>query len=128
MRQSEAGSLLLPIFVPAAFTAIVAAALIARGTTPLMVVYNTAIAWPFAAFVVEKLRARPLPIGARLLDGAVVLVSLARAHPAVPGYSGHALFLGYAALTGATPATRIPAALVLVQVLAIKLVVWRDVL
>ena len=64
------------LLVPAAFTALVAAYLVARGTDAIMLAYDIPIAWPFAAFGMELARTRPV---ARelALDLVVVAVALA---------------------------------------------------
>lgn len=113
------------VLVPAAFTALVAACLVVRRTDATMLAYDIPIAWPFAAFGIELARTRP--VGRVLaLDLVVVAVALARMVPGVPAYSGHALFLGYAAVRCASPFVRVPAIVVLIEVLVIKLGIWRD--
>ncbi len=117
--------------------------------------YNVPIAAPFAAFLIERLYsiretrsddlarspasgvahdgtmsafAPSFHFGARvLLDGTVVIMSLARAVlPMSYGYSGHAFFLAFATFTARSAALRILSLLVLLEVLAIKLFLWHD--
>ena len=113
------------VLVPAAFTALVAWYLVLRGTDATMLAYDIPIAWPFAAFGIELARTRPV-VRVLALDLVVVAVALARMVPGVPGYSGHALFLGYAAVRCASPFVRVPAIVVLIEVLVVKLAIWRD--
>ncbi|MFK7999773.1 MAG: hypothetical protein AB8H86_09255 [Polyangiales bacterium] len=86
--------------------------------------YNTPIAAPFAAFMVQLLYprtfAKTLPV-----DLFVVGLALARAFLPMPGYSGHVLFLAYALLSR-LGIVRVLAALVLAEVLFVKLFLWSD--
>ena len=86
--------------------------------------YNTPIAAPFAVFMVQMLYRRDSREGL-FVDASVVGLALARASLPMPGYSGHVLFLMYALLSR-SGWVRVLAALVLAEVLFIKLVLWSD--
>ena len=87
--------------------------------------YNVPIAAPFAAFLTERAvgRRRCAPM---VVDASVLALSLARVFLPMSGYSGHALFCAYAALSSRTLALRLFAPLVLVEVAAIKVFLWGD--
>lgn len=89
--------------------------------------YFAPMAAPFTAFLLDRLERRAQ--GSALLyalDLLVLAVSIARAFQPVPFVSGHALFLAYALLTVRMPAARALAALVMMQVVYLKLFVWHD--
>jgi hypothetical protein len=85
--------------------------------------YDAPITAAFAAFVVERVVMRRRP---SLVDATVITMSLARVLLPVPGYSGHALFSSYAALSSRGMSLRVIGLCVLVEVAAIKLFLWGD--
>ena len=98
------------------------------------VIYDVPIAVPFVWFLLER-RAAWARDGRwrHRLDGAVLAVALFRPLSLVlwqtalpPFVSGHALFLTYALGTARTATLRWTAALVWLQVLYMKLVLWGD--
>lgn len=94
------------------------------GVRPFWLAYNVPIAWPFAAFVVDWFYTHSRY--AKGIDACVVVLALLRANGAIPGYSGHVLFLTYATLCGESRFTKVSAALVLVSVLYMKLYGFHD--
>lgn len=60
------------------------------------------------------------------IDSAVVLTSFLRMMGIVPLVSGHALFLTYAIARPGSRLTKITAALVMLQVIYLKFLVWHD--
>jgi len=89
--------------------------------------YVLPIIVPFMAFVFD--RAKHLPEAALLeliVDSAVVATALLRAMGDVPLVSGHALFLTYAMARPGTPLTIITAAIVMIQVIYLKIFAWHD--
>lgn len=86
--------------------------------------YNTPIAAPFAVFMVQLLYPRDSDKSVSV-DLFVVGLALARAFLPMPGYSGHVLFLAYA-LISRSGMVRVLAALVLAEVLFVKLFLWSD--
>ncbi|MGE0792284.1 MAG: hypothetical protein AB7S26_41810 [Sandaracinaceae bacterium] len=87
--------------------------------------YNVPIAAPFAAFLAERLIQRAGPRAA-LIDASVVALALSRVFVPVPFCSGHALFCGYATLSAQSRTGRLLDVLVLVEVIAIKVLLWHD--
>jgi hypothetical protein len=89
--------------------------------------YVLPIIVPFVAFVVDRAR-KSLNAGLIefAIDIAVVVTAIIRALGGVPLVSGHALFLTYAIARPGTRLTRITAAIVMVQVIYLKLFVWHD--
>ena len=89
--------------------------------------YVLPIIVPSVAFVFD--RARDFS-GTTLIeltiDGAVVVISFLRMMGAVPLVSGHALFLTYAIAHPGSRLTKITAALVMLQVIYLKFLVWHD--
>jgi hypothetical protein len=67
-------------------------------------------------------------VPALVIDLAIVVVALARAAGFIPLVSGHVLFLTYALVTGNSWVVRVPAALVLIHVLYLKIFLWHDLL
>lgn len=61
-----------------------------------------------------------------ILDCAVVFTSMMRALGDVPFVSGHALFLSYAIARPGRRLTKITAAVVMIQVIYLKIFVWHD--
>jgi len=68
----------------------------------------------------------PIQWASLLVDIPVIGMALLRSVTLVPGYSGHALFLGYALFASRTWLTRLAAGLVLLQVAYLKILVWHD--
>jgi len=60
------------------------------------------------------------------IDSAVVVTSFMRMMGVVPLVSGHALFLTYAIARPGSRLTKITAALVMLQVIYLKFLVWHD--
>jgi hypothetical protein len=60
------------------------------------------------------------------IDSAVVITSFMRMMGVVPLVSGHALFLTYAIARPGSRLTKITAALVMLQVIYLKFLVWHD--
>lgn len=85
---------------------------------------------PFVGFLFDRaqrytagFRSSLLAVG---IDALVVGLALVRAVYALPWISGHTLFLVYAVLTVRSRWARIPAVLVLAQVVYLKIFVWHD--
>ncbi len=76
--------------------------------------------------VTRLLRDERCRLAAGVVDAGVIATALARVIYPVPGYSGHALFLIYATFTAHSLGLRLFGALVLLEVLAIKLAWWND--
>ena len=89
--------------------------------------YVLPIIVPFVAFVFD--RAKHFP-HARLIelavDSAVVITAIMRMMGDVPFVSGHALFLTYAIARPGTRLTQITSAIVMIQVIYLKIFVWHD--
>lgn len=92
--------------------------------------YFVPISVPFVGFLFDRaqrytagFRSSLLAVG---IDALVVGLALVRAVYALPWISGHALFLVYAVLTVRSRWARIPAVLVLAQVVYLKIFVWHD--
>jgi hypothetical protein len=94
--------------------------------TPLFFAYNVPIALPFAAFFLDRLMPRPVPARLAAIDAVAVGLALLRVvAPPLPFASGHTLFTAYAALTARRWPLRVLASAVLLEVLVIKLWIWR---
>jgi hypothetical protein len=90
--------------------------------------YVLPIIVPFVAFVFDRARHFPhAPLIELAIDSAVVVTAMMRVIGDVPFVSGHALFLTYAIVRPGTRLTRITAAIVMIQVIYLKLFVWHDV-
>ncbi|CAG0978458.1 hypothetical protein ARNL5_02269 [Anaerolineae bacterium] len=87
--------------------------------------YTLPIAIPFAAFLIERLADRR-GVSAALVDASVVALALSRVLYPVPFVSGHVLFAAYAFATARSRAVRWSAALVLAEVMVLKLALWGD--
>ncbi|HEY0706178.1 MAG TPA: hypothetical protein VGG33_05240 [Polyangia bacterium] len=88
------------------------------------VVYNVPIAIPFAAIFFDRLFPAPARPRTLALDAAVIGLALLRVFaPPLPFVSGHALFVGYAALSARRWPLRFTALAVLGQVIYFKLFV-----
>jgi hypothetical protein len=95
--------------------------------------YIVPIGFPFVGFVFDRMdRFFSEPRGGwkqtsvYITDLAVVILATARAFTPIPFISGHALFLTYALLTVKSRWVRIPAAVVLLQVIYFKVFMWSD--
>ncbi len=89
--------------------------------------YFAPIAAPFVAFLLDRIdRFDATPYSLWILDLLVVGFALARAFRDLPVISGHALFLTYALLTVRSRVARWLAAVVLVEVIYLKVFVWHD--
>lgn len=89
--------------------------------------YVTPIVVPFVAFLFDR-AARRTQVKALqlLLDGLVVGTAMWRVIGHVPYISGHALFLTYALLSTRSRVAQATAAVVMLQVIYLKYVVWGD--
>ena len=89
--------------------------------------YHVPISIPFVAFAIDRgnswARTGPAHLG---VDVVVLVFSLLRAFMALPLISGHTLFLAYALLSTDVWAVRLTAALVLLEVVSIKVFIWHD--
>lgn len=89
--------------------------------------YVVPIVVPFVAFIFDRAeRARRRTRMQFVVDGLVVLTAMWRVFGDVPYVSGHALFLTYALLSTRSRVALFAAALVMVEVLYLKFVVWHD--
>jgi len=89
--------------------------------------YVLPIIVPCVAFIFD--RARHFSEATLLeltIDSAVVVTSFMRMMGVVPLVSGHALFLTYAIARPGSRLTKITAALVMLQVIYLKFLVWHD--
>jgi len=89
--------------------------------------YYTPIVVPFVAFVFDRVERWPaISQRQRLVDWPVLSLALIRAVILIPYISGHALFLTYTLLTTRSWIARLTAALVMYQVIYIKVFAWQD--
>lgn len=90
-------------------------------------VYVVPIIVPFIAFLFDRSRViREVSLITLVLDALVVGTAMMRVIGNVPFVSGHALFLTYAMLRPGSSVTRITAALVMLEVVYLKVLVWHD--
>ena len=90
-------------------------------------IYVLPILVPFVSFLFDRLRQiREVSWREVLIDVVVVVTAVMRMIGEVPFVSGHALLLSYAIARPGSRLTRILAALVMLQVLYLKLFVWHD--
>jgi hypothetical protein len=90
-------------------------------------IYVVPIVVPFVAFLFDRAGDIRNPTALTyVVDVLVVALAMARAFGTVPFVSGHALFLTYAILRPGSLVTRITAALVMLEVIYLKLFVWHD--
>jgi hypothetical protein len=90
-------------------------------------IYVLPIIVPFVAFLFDRARMlRDSSLLQGILETLVVGVSILRMLGYIPLISGHALFLSYAIVGPGSRLTRITAALVMLQVIYLKLFVWHD--
>jgi len=89
--------------------------------------YVLPIIVPFVVFLFDRVRVlRDISLLQWTVEIIVVGVSILRMLGHVPLVSGHALFLSYAIAGPGSRLTRITAALVMTQVIYLKLFVWHD--
>jgi len=85
------------------------------------------MAVPFVAFLFDRAEHwQRLPRTIGMIDLPILILALSRSIFPIPFISGHALFLTYALLTTRSVVARIAAAVVLAQVLVIKIFFWQD--
>lgn len=90
--------------------------------------YYVPITVPFVAFLFDRVsRWHRLPRVTLIVDVPVLTLAFTRAVVLIPLISGHALFLTYAVLTTQSMVARVTAALVLIEVILIKIFVWHDI-
>jgi hypothetical protein len=90
--------------------------------------YFTPVGIPFVAFLFD--RAEHYRLASKItwaIDLAVLIPALTRAVFLIPLISGHAIFLTYCLLTTQSKVARITAALVLIQVVYLKIFVTHDI-
>jgi hypothetical protein len=96
-------------------------------TLSSQLVYVVPIVVPFVAFLFDRAKElRTASFAVLAIDALVVATSILRARGYVPLVSGHALFLTYAVLRPGSLVTRITAAVVMIEVIYLKLFVWHD--
>jgi hypothetical protein len=89
--------------------------------------YVLPIIVPFVAFLFSRAQGfREAGLLELSIDSLVVITSILRMLGYVPLISGHALFLTYAIARPGSRLTRVTAALVMLQVIYLKLFVWHD--
>lgn len=89
--------------------------------------YFVPIAVPFVAFLFDRVeRWQGLPRRIGWIDLPILILALLRSIFPIPLISGHALFLTYALFTTRSAVARITAAIVLLQVIVIKIFYWQD--
>jgi hypothetical protein len=89
--------------------------------------YVVPIVIPFSAFLFDRAeRFRQINFIQLATDGLVVGTAIWRVIGNVPFISGHALFLAYALLSTRSRVAQITAAIVMIQVIYLKYIVWRD--
>lgn len=87
----------------------------------------TPIVVPFAAFLFDRAaRRRQVTAFQLIIDVLVVGTAIWRVIGHVPYVSGHALFLTYALLSTRSRVAQIAAAVVMLQVIYLKYIVWGD--
>lgn len=90
----------------------------------LLVYYFAPIGVPFVAYLFDRAEHWRKIIW--FIDIPVVILALLRSVYPIPIVSGHSLFLTYAMFTTRSWVARLTAALVLVEVIYLKVFVWRD--
>jgi hypothetical protein len=89
--------------------------------------YVTPIVVPFAAFLFDRsARHRQITALPLIVDGLVVGTAMWRVIGHLPYISGHALFLTYALLSTRSRVAQATAAVVMLQVIYLKYIVWGD--
>lgn len=90
-------------------------------------VYVVPIVVPFVAFLFDRAeRFHRLSLIRLAIDALVTGTAMWRALGYVPFVSGHSLFLTHTVLTARSRVAQVAAALVLLQVIYLKYVVWHD--
>lgn len=117
-------TVLLVALSAAAIFAVVSYVTFTGDLRDLLVYYFAPIGVPFIAYLFD--RAQHWREFQWWIDVPAVILSFMRALLPIPFISGHALFLTYALLTTQTRVARWTAVVVLIQVAAIKIVVWHD--
>lgn len=93
----------------------------------VLIVYHAPVGMAFTAFALDRLKyRRAIPIRQALIEIPVLALALSRALLPVPFISGHALFLSYALVTEQLAPARAVAAVVLFEVILLKLFVFQD--
>lgn len=89
--------------------------------------YVVPIIIPFVAFLFDRAeRFRELNLKQFAVDAVVVVTAMWRVIGNVPYVSGHTLFLTYALLSSRSLVVRITGAIVMIQVIYLKYIVWHD--
>ena len=89
--------------------------------------YVVPIVIPFVAFTLDRLVGlRESTARQSLADALVVIVAMWRVIGDVPYVSGHALFLTYALLRARSRFAKVTAAVVMAEVIYLKVFVWHD--
>lgn len=89
--------------------------------------YVAPIVIPFVAFIFDRAeRIRQLTAIHFIIDGLVIGTAMWRVIGHVPYVSGHSLFLTYALLSARSRVAQITAAIVMLQVIYLKYIVWGD--
>jgi hypothetical protein len=89
--------------------------------------YVVPIVIPFVAFLFDRAeRFRQSTILQFVVDALVIGTAMGRVVGNVPFVSGHTLFLTYCLLSTRSRVPRIAAAIVLLQVIYLKYIVWHD--
>ena len=89
--------------------------------------YVTPIIVPFAAFLFDRAARRSQITASELIvDVLVVGTAMGRVIAHVPYVSGHTLFLTYALLSTRSRVAQITSAVVMLQVIYLKYIVWGD--
>ena len=89
--------------------------------------YVVPIVVPFVAFLFDRAESfSERSIVTLATDALIVGISVARGFAPVPLVSGHALFLTYATFSADTRVAQVSAAIILLEVLYLKLFVWHD--
>lgn len=113
--------------VGAAFYALYATLRFPRGSLWGQYFYVTPIVVPFAAFLFDRAARHHRVTAFQLItDLLVVGTAMWRVIGHVPYISGHTLFLTYALLSTRSRIAQITAAVVMLQVIYLKYIVWGD--
>jgi hypothetical protein len=116
-----------PVTLAVAFAAAIALGFffhLSWRSSAVSLAYNVPIAVPFVMFFFDRLSPQVSRPRALMLDAAVIVLGLLRVFaPPLPFMSGHALFVGYAALSARRWPLRITAFAVAAQVVYFKLFV-----
>ena len=89
--------------------------------------YVVPIVIPFVAFLFDRAeRLRNASTSQFVVDALVIGTAMGRVIGNVPFVSGHTLFLTYCLLSTRSKVSRVTAAIVLLQVIYLKYLVWHD--